>query len=278
MQSYEIDPRPRATFSPSPPDIMSRSCGRAGTPSEEHSGMTRDLVIATVAHDLRNPLSVVYAVLDFVLENLLPEEDVHRPVRRQLAIARQAADQMLDLVTDLLDGATMDAGQVALRVQSCDPGELVHRAVDELEPLAAQRGITLSRDLAAALPAIHADRSRIARVFSNLGANAIRFTPPGGSITFTAILAADAVCFQVTDTGSGIAPQNLPYVFDRFWRANPAASDGAGLGLAIAKWIVEAHLGKIWVESDPGSGSTVSFTVPVAHRGLHLTPLHGSDM
>jgi signal transduction histidine kinase len=154
----------------------------------------------------------------------------------------------------------------------------VHGAVDELEPLAARRGITLSCDLAAALPAIHADRSRIARVFSNLGVNAIRFTPPGGCITFTATLAADAVCFQVTDTGSGIAPQNLPYVFDRFWRANPAASDGAGLGLAIAKWIVEAHLGKIWVESYPGSGSTFYFTVPLAHRGLRLTPLHGSDM
>lgn len=277
MRSCEIDSRSGGVFSSSPPDIVSLSCSRARAPSVEPAGVTRDLVIATVAHDLRNPLSVVYAVLDFVLANLLPDDDVHRGLRQHLHIARHAADQMLDLVTDLLDGTTMDAGPLALRVESCDPCEIVRRAVDELEPLAAQRGITLSCEVANALPAIHADRSRIARVFSNLGANAIRFTPPGGSILFTATLAADAVCFQVTDTGTGIAPQNLPHVFDRFWRANPAVSGGAGLGLAIAKWIVEAHLGKIWVESDLGSGSTFSFTFPVAHRGRRGTALHGND-
>jgi signal transduction histidine kinase len=244
----------------------------------EHASANRDLVIASVAHDLRNELSVVYAVLDLMLENHLPEDDVHRAVRREFRVARHAADRMVDLVTDLLEGATIDAGQLGLRVESCDPCEIVYRAVDELDMLAVRRGITLSRDIASALPAIHADRSRIARVFSNLGANAIRFTPPGGSIRFTASVVADAVCFQLTDTGTGIAPQNLPHVFDRFWRANPAVSGGTGLGLAIAKWIVEAHLGTIWVESDHGSGSTFSFTVPVAHRGLRLTPLHGNDM
>lgn len=278
MRSHEIGTCSRAALSSSRPRNLSASHSRARPATNEDMAATRDLVIATVAHDLRNPISVVYAVLDFVLENMLPEDDIHGPVRRQLSIARRATDQMLVLVADLLDGATMDASQLALRLRPCDPCELVQTIVDELTALAAERGITLSCDVARNLPEMYADCSRIARVFANLGANAIRFTPRGGSIRFTATLAADVICFTVTDTGSGIAPQDLPYVFDRFWRAAPAESGGTGLGLAIAKWIVEAHRGRIWVESTPGAGTTFSFTVPASADGRRPRRVDGNDV
>jgi signal transduction histidine kinase len=233
-------------------------------PRVQESGVTRDLVIATVAHDLRNPLSAVYVALDLVLESLLTKDDTHRMVRRQLGIARHAAAHMLDLVTDLLDGTTMDDGRLALRVQPCDAYDIVHAVLDELEPLATKRDITLSRALAPELPPLLADRPRIARVFSNLVANAIRFTPPGGRITITATVDGDAIRFTVADTGIGIAQQDVPHVFDRFWRAESTSGSGTGLGLAIAKWIVEAHHGHITVESKPGIGSRFSFTILTA--------------
>jgi signal transduction histidine kinase len=226
----------------------------------------RDLVVATVAHDLRNPLNAVQTVLDFTLENLLPNDESHQVVRRHLGIARNAAMQMNQLVAELLEGTTMDRGRLALRLAACDPHELARTAFDALEATASGRGITLSLDLAASLPALLADRDRLARVFSNLGANAIRFTPPDGHITIAASRADDAVRFTVSDTGIGISAQDLPHVFDRFWRADRNASGGFGLGLAIAKCIVDAHGGTMTVESNPGTGSSFSFTIPLASQ------------
>jgi signal transduction histidine kinase len=158
----------------------------------------------------------------------------------------------------------MEAGRLMLRATPCDPVDIVRAAIDELGPLATPQGITLSCDVAPALPWVLVDRPRIARVFSNLGANAVRFTPRGGRITFGAVPHRDGVRFTVSDTGIGIAPQHMPHVFDRFWRADSNSTTGVGLGLAIAKSIVEAHRGEISVDSDPGTGSSFSFTVPTA--------------
>jgi signal transduction histidine kinase len=253
---------------------LSRGGGAAATAVLERD--TRDSVIANVAHDLRSPLGAVYAALDFVLDTLLPPDEAHRLARKQLGIARSAAEQMFHLVTELLEGTTIDAGRLALCATPSDPLEMVRAAIDELDPFAARRGIALSCDLAPGLPLVLVDRPRIARVFSNLGANAIRFTPAGGGILFSAAPHGDAVRFSVTDTGSGIAPQHLPHIFDRFWRADQGSATGVGLGLAIAKSIVEGHRGQISVESKPGTGSTFSFTVPTA-AAIEMTTFADGD-
>jgi signal transduction histidine kinase len=221
----------------------------------------RDAVIATVAHDLRNPLGAIQMTLEMVLDTLLPNDDAHSEVRRQLGVARRAARAMETLVGDLFDSALIGAGQMLLHLERQTPAEIVGAALELLEPSARARGVAVSTCVDPALPAILADRTRIARVFSNLGANAIRFTPCGGGITIGAVACDGGVCFTVTDTGIGIPPHDVPRVFDRFWRAKEQPSSGAGLGLAIAKEIVEAHGGTIWVESWLGHGSRFSFVV-----------------
>jgi signal transduction histidine kinase len=171
---------------------------------------------------------------------------------------------MNDLVGDLLEGALIESGQMVLRLQAMAPADIVAPALDMLEPLARRHGVDISADMDAMLPAILVDGARIARVFSNLGANAIRFTPGGGRVTLGATRRGTQVCFTVTDTGVGIAPADVPHVFERFWRSDPASSSSMGLGLAIAKGIVDAHCGTIWVQSRLGSGSSFCFTLPAA--------------
>lgn len=137
-------------------------------------------------------------------------------------------------------------------------------ALELLGPLAAAKRIALVTDLSPALPNVVADRERILQVFSNLGGNAIKFTREDGRIEIRAIVRDATVEFAVRDTGPGIAPEDLPHIFDRFWQSRKTARAGVGLGLAIAKGIVESHDGGMRVESELGSGSTFTFTLPVA--------------
>jgi signal transduction histidine kinase len=130
-------------------------------------------------------------------------------------------------------------------------------------PLAQQKMLRLEGQVIGQDPGTRCDRPRILQVLSNLIGNAIKFTPAGGAITVRADLGGREARFSVTDSGSGIAADELPHIFERFWQARKAARTGAGLGLAIAKGIVEAHRGRIWVESVPGKGSTFFFTLPL---------------
>jgi signal transduction histidine kinase len=140
-------------------------------------------------------------------------------------------------------------------------GQVVHDAVEALSELAAHKGVALSAVVEPRLPRVPADRERVMQVLANLGGNAVKFTPAGGAVELRAEREADAVRVSCTDTGPGIAAEDLPHVFDRFWQARSTRRAGAGLGLAIAKGIVEAHGGEITAESTPGEGSTFSFTL-----------------
>jgi signal transduction histidine kinase len=141
-------------------------------------------------------------------------------------------------------------------------------ALEMQRPLAEEKSIALALEYDPAfdreMPLVRADQERVARVFANLIGNALKFTPDGGRVVLRAEGAGAEVRFSVSDNGSGISPEQLPHVFDRFWQARHARRGGAGLGLAIAKAIVEAHRGRLWVESRVGAGSTFSFTLPVA--------------
>ncbi|HKR09671.1 MAG TPA: PAS domain S-box protein [Gemmatimonadaceae bacterium] len=219
----------------------------------------RDDVLAVVAHDLRNPLNTVSMAVSLMLEST-PVDRVQE--RRQVEIVRRATDRMNRMIQDLLDVKRMESGRLALDARPESPVGLINDTIDMLRPLAAGSTIRLEANVEEGLPQVLADSARIQQVLSNLVGNAVKFTPRNGRISITAEPAEGEVRFGVIDTGPGIPAEQLPHIFGRFWQAKASDRRGIGLGLAIAKGIVEAHSGKIWVESHVGLGSTFYFTLP----------------
>ncbi|MBR9988127.1 MAG: HAMP domain-containing histidine kinase [Gemmatimonadetes bacterium] len=217
----------------------------------------REEVLKIVSHDLRNPLSTIGMAAEMILET--GDETAQA---RSVTIIRRTTDRMNRMVQDLLDVAKLETGRLAIEVEDTAVAVLVEEAVETLAPLAAEKGLTLTTVLDPNLPGICVDRGRILQVFSNLVGNAIKFTPGGGQITLYARPEADGVRFAVIDTGGGIPPDQLQRIFGRFWQAKASDRRGLGLGLTIAKSIVEAHGGRIGVESRPGEGAEFWFTVP----------------
>jgi signal transduction histidine kinase len=170
---------------------------------------------------------------------------------------------MQRLIQDLLDVAAIDAGRLSLERQAEDAAAIVQKLSSMFEHAAAERQIAFRTEVAPDLPAVHGDAGRILQVLANVVGNAVKFTEPGGSVSVAVGSRGADVLFSVTDTGPGIPPEHLPHLFDLYWHARRTARHrGSGYGLAIAKGIVEAHGGRIWAESVPGSGSTFSFTIP----------------
>src|SRR5437762_2324594 len=221
----------------------------------------RDDVLAVVAHGLRNPLNTVTMAVSLMLESTPPERVQER---RQAEIVRRAADRMNRMIQDLLDVKRMESGRLTIDAKPEPPVDLINDTLDMLRPLAAGSTIRLETSIEDDLPMVLADSSRIQQVLSNLVGNAVKFTPRSGRITVCAEHIDSEVRFGVIDTGPGIPAEQLPHIFGRFWQAKTSDRRGIGLGLAIAKGIVEAHNGRIWVESHVGLGSTFYFTLPSA--------------
>ncbi len=221
----------------------------------------RDDVLAVVAHDLRNPLNTVTMAVSLMLENT-PVEKVQE--RRQVEIVRRAADRMNRMIQDLLDVKRMESGRLGIQPQPESPASLVNDTVEMLRPIATGSTIVLESEVAENLLPVMADSSRIQQVLSNLVGNAVKFTPRDGRVTVCAEPIDGGVRFGVKDNGPGIPPDQVPHIFGQFWQAMPSDRRGIGLGLAIAKGIVEAHGGMIWVESQVGVGSNFFFTLPSA--------------
>ena len=223
---------------------------------------TRDELIAAVSHDLKNPLATIVTTAELLARSEAPDEKR----RRWVESLRKSADAMKHLIEDLLDIARIEAGRLTIEEQRCAVGGLLAEALDLMQPLAQQKRLRLERQLPGGEVYLRCDRPRILRVLSNLIGNSIKFTSEGGAITVRAELADREVRFSVADTGSGIAADELPHIFERFWQARKTARLGAGLGLAIAKGIVDAHRGQIWADSETGTGSTFFFTLPLGNR------------
>jgi PAS domain S-box-containing protein len=227
----------------------------------EQATRARDDVLAVVAHDLRNPLNTVTMAISLMLETTPVERTQERS---QQEIVRRAADRMNRMIQDLLDVKRMESGHLTIDLKPESADVLVNDTIEMLRPLAAGSSIVLEANVSADLPPVLADTARIQQVLSNLVGNAVKFTPRQGRITVAADRLEAEIRFAVIDTGPGIPPEQVPHIFGRFWQANSSDRRGIGLGLAIAKGIVEAHQGRIWVESQVGLGSTFYFTLPSA--------------
>ena len=225
----------------------------------------RDDTVGVVAHDLRNPVSAV-KMLSAALLQRVESERLSNESKEQLALIRQAALQMDRLIQDLLDVTRVETGRLAIEPETVAPATLLDSALDMLRPLTDEAGLRLERNIEDDLPDVTADVHRIAQVFSNLVGNSIKASARGGRISVGARALPDAVEFSVRDSGTGIAADQLQHVFDRFWQSERSSirTRGAGLGLPIAKGIVEAHGGRMWAESAMGKGSTFHFTLPAA--------------
>jgi PAS domain S-box-containing protein len=226
--------------------------------AEAASRMREDL-IAIVSHDLRNPLSVITMSAALLPAAIVPDA-TGRAVKLVETITR-SADRMKRLISDLLDVASIDGGGLVVQVEPHDASGLLHDAVEMLLPVAADKSILLdARDVPSGLQ-VMADKERVLQVLSNLVGNAIKFTSEGGSISVGAQVDGASIRFSVADTGRGISEEQMPHLFDRYWQAKKDGRLGIGLGLSIAKGIVEAHGGKIWAESVLGKGTTFRFTL-----------------
>jgi len=218
---------------------------------EEH----RRNLLADVTHELRTPLSVIQGNVEGILDGLYPADREHlEPILEETRI-------MARLLEDLQTLSTAQAGVLHLNPRPCRPGELAEEAVAAFRSAAASNEVSLRARIQPDLPTVQADPVRIGEVLSNLVSNALRHTPVGGSVDVAVSGAGDdGVAFEVIDTGRGIDPALLPHVFDRFVKASD--SGGAGLGLAIARSLVEAHGGAIAATSDGRTGSTIRFILP----------------
>jgi two-component system OmpR family sensor kinase/two-component system sensor histidine kinase BaeS len=226
----------------------------------ERNERLRKNLIADTAHELRTPLSILRGNLESLQEEIIkasPEIiiSLHDEVMR---ITR--------LVNELQDISLADAGELRLNRRSVSVDELVEKATLLFSGEANQKNVNFQVDIQAGMPQVHVDPDRIVQVVLNILKNALFYTQPGGSVRLSAVLQGDSAVFSIRDTGLGIAPEDLANVFERFYRSEQSrhrAGGGAGLGLAIAKGLVEAHGGKIWVESKVNEGSIFSFSVPV---------------
>lgn len=230
----------------------------------EHLEQSRRDLVANVSHELKTPITAIRAHL----ENLL--DGVEQPDPETLQVMLSQSERLGRLVEQLLDLSKLESGEVPLQTEVVPLPSLVAQVISEIGVARPDRSVTVGADLPRDLPPVTADRERVHQVLFNLVDNAMRFTPDGGAVTVSADRHNGSVQIHVADTGTGIAPEHLPRLFERFYRVDPSRSredGGTGIGLAIARSVVEAHGGHIEARSEVGHGSVFTFDLPVAPAG-----------
>jgi histidine kinase len=245
-------------------DELGRLAGSFNTMAEklEQVETMRRRLIGDVAHELRTPLTAIKGSMEGLEDGVLPASPAtYRQVARE-------ADRLGRLVEDLQELSRVESGALVLDLGPVSLADLVETLRKRMSPSFAEKGVALEFSLPASLPPLHADGDRLLQVLTNLLSNALHHTPAGGRVGLSAETRGREVLVRLADSGSGIAPKHLPFIFDRFYRADPSRSrqdgGGSGIGLTIARHLVEAQGGRIWAESPgEGLGSTFSFTVPL---------------
>ena len=216
-------------------------------------------MLGIVAHDLRSPLHSIGLQAALLRSR-------GQGFQEEAGLIERAVALMNRLIADLLDVTRMEAGEISLEHVPISASDVVRDAVAVQRPVATSKALALLAEIPDRLPAVLADRDRLLQILENLIGNALKFTGPGGRITVGAEPLDREVRFWVADTGVGIPSEDLPRLFDRFWQGQAIDRRGVGLGLAIVKLLVEAHGGRVRVESQLGRGSTFSFTIPMLPR------------
>lgn len=225
-----------------------------------HLETVRKDFISNISHELRTPLASLKALTETLLDGALDDPSVSR---RFLTQIDTEVDSLTLMVQELLELSRIESGKVPIHLKQQSAEELITPAVNRLRLQAERNGLTIRVDIEPGIPPVSADPVRLQQVIVNLVHNAIKFTPSGGEVAVSAKQIDDSVVFAIRDTGTGIAQHDIPRIFERFYKADRSRSGGGtGLGLAIAKHLVEAHSGKIWVESQEGKGSTFYFSLP----------------
>ena len=237
--------------------------------SLDRNEQSRRQLAADITHELRTPLTIIEGTVDGILDG------VFKPDQQHLGSIKEQTALLNRLIADLRDLSLAESGQLKLELTPTDLVELIYRKLSQAEVRAQEKGVQLKTDFTVAVPEVEVDSARIEQVIANLLSNAIRHTPSGGSITISTgtvnsnsshQITSPNIIISVADTGEGIAPEHLPYVFERFYRVGSSRArveGGTGLGLAIVKQMVEAHGGKVWVESEMGEGSTFHIALPL---------------
>jgi two-component system, OmpR family, phosphate regulon sensor histidine kinase PhoR len=218
--------------------------------------------VANVSHELRTPLASIRAVVETLEAGAADDPAVAGEFFRRII---GEVDHLVGLVDELLDLARLESGRAVLTAENCDPVEMLMRVVERMRPQVERAGLVIRVEAAPDLPRVSVDRRRVEQVLINLIHNAVKFTPEGGEIIIAARVIGGMLRVSVRDTGVGITAEELPRIFERFYKTDAARrSAGTGLGLAIAKHIVQGHGGTIWAESTAGHGATITFTLPLA--------------
>jgi signal transduction histidine kinase len=237
---------------------------------ERHTHVTErdagglDELLSVVSHDLKSPLSAIMMTAAS-LQRIDPADPRAAQIRRKGESIQRSAERMARMIDDLHDFASLQSGRFVLEPSVQRSDDLVSSTAQRFAAIATEREIALRTLVMQDLPTVACDRERIEQVLSSLIANALRITPAGGRVSVGAELAGDEIVFFVEDTGPGMGPEEMAGIFERARRGRESSVyKGAGLGLAVAKGVVEAHRGRIWVDSEPGSTTRFSFSVPIA--------------
>jgi signal transduction histidine kinase len=223
---------------------------------------SRRNLVAAVSHDLRTPLTSIRAMIEALADGVVTDPVT---VRRYYRTIRSQIENLSGLINDLFELSQLDTGQIQLQLEPVNINDLLSDVLETMQAQARSKGISLQGGVSEDLPVVRAELAKIQRVLYNLVQNAIRHTPADGSISLATKVVPEGVQVDVADTGEGILPEDLPHIFDQFFRGEKSRSrktGGTGLGLTIARRIVEAHRGRIWVESQPGRETRFSFILP----------------
>jgi signal transduction histidine kinase len=230
------------------------------------SNQIKTTFVSVINHEMRTPVTAILGYAEMLLNDETPLPPFQLDAMRRIQYQGQ---RLANLANNLLDISRMEEEKLSLDLQTLDVATIINQTVAAIRPMAEQKHVSIEIDLPGALPDIYGDSQRVGQVLSNLLSNAIKYTPDTGLVTVTAWVGdpADMVSISVADTGVGISADLLPHVFDRFYRAEHDLRMnvvGVGLGLSIAKRLIEAQGGRVWAESEEGQGSTFTFVLPIA--------------
>jgi two-component system, OmpR family, phosphate regulon sensor histidine kinase PhoR len=222
--------------------------------------MRRELV-GNISHELRTPIAGIKAMVETLREGAIDDKEAAMDFLTRID---SEVDRLTQMVSELTELSRIETGRAELRISPVNLNLLVQEVVAQLNTLAQRQQVTITANLATDLPMIKADNDRIRQTLTNLVHNAVKFNHPRGKVTVSTKVDRESVTVSVCDTGIGISKEDLPHVFERFYKADKARPrSGSGLGLAIAKHVVQAHGGSIWAQSEEGKGSTFSFSLPL---------------